>query len=350
MKIIHKDIKKGQVKVGIENYDDLWYLSTIIEEGDILRGKTQRKIRIGDGQNAKVVQKVVHLSIQVEKVEFHKYSNILRASGKIVEGTEEIPKGSYHTLNLEPAVVVSIQKEKFLSYQLDKLSEATKKKSKIMICVLDRDQATFALMKQYGYEVLSELKGVVQKKGSPEEIKKSSFYSDIRKQLEEYDNRYKFDKIIVASIAFWKDYLFDELKKSEISKKILLATCSASGKNAIEEVLKRPEVKQALKDDRVIKEINQVEEIFGEISKLGNAAYGFHEVKKAAEIGAVSSLLVTDTFIHEMREKEEFHKLDKIMKLVDNAKGDITIVSGDHEGGKKLDGLGGVAALLRYKL
>ena len=350
MKIIHKDLKKGQVKVAIENFDDLWYLSAIIEDGDILRGKTQRKMKIGDGDNAKTVQKTIMLSIKIEKVEFHKYSNILRASGKIFEGTEDIAKGSYHTLNLEPNVIVSLQKQKFLGFQIEKLKEATKKKSKIMICVLDREQASFAVMKQYGYEILSELKGTVQKKDSPEIIKKSSFYQDIRKLIEEYDSRHGFDKIIVASIAFWKDYLYEELKKSDVSKKILLATCSATGKNAIDEVLKRPEVKQALKDDRIIKEINKVEEIFSEISKEGNVAYGIKEVKQAADVGAVSALLVTDSLIHEYREKEIFYRLDKVMKTVDSAQGEITIVSGDHDGGQKLDGLGGIAALLRYKV
>jgi len=36
------------------------------------------------------------------------------------------------------------------------------------------------------------------------------------------------------------------------------------------------------------------------------------------------------------------------MKLVDNMKGHIHIISIDHESGKKLHGLGGIAAILRY--
>ena len=34
----------------------------------------------------------------------------------------------------------------------------------------------------------------------------------------------------------------------------------------------------------------------------------------------------------------------------DKAKGEIEIISSEHEGGKKLDGLGGIAAILRFKL
>jgi protein pelota len=39
-----------------------------------------------------------------------------------------------------------------------------------------------------------------------------------------------------------------------------------------------------------------------------------------------------------------------MMKETDNAGGNVHIISADHEGGKKLDGLGGIAALLRYKM
>ncbi len=38
------------------------------------------------------------------------------------------------------------------------------------------------------------------------------------------------------------------------------------------------------------------------------------------------------------------------MKVVDSTKGEIHIVSTEHEGGKKLDGIGGIAGILRYKL
>ena len=38
------------------------------------------------------------------------------------------------------------------------------------------------------------------------------------------------------------------------------------------------------------------------------------------------------------------------MRNVDKSKGDIMIISSEHEAGKKLNGLGGIAAILRYKL
>ena len=61
-------------------------------------------------------------------------------------------------------------------------------------------------------------------------------------------------------------------------------------------------------------------------------------------------MVLTDKFLNDMREKEKYEQLDAVMTSVDKAKGKITIVSSEHDGGKKLNGLGGIAALLRYKI
>ena len=46
----------------------------------------------------------------------------------------------------------------------------------------------------------------------------------------------------------------------------------------------------------------------------------------------------------------QYNELDEKMKQVDSLQGEIHIVSSEQEAGKKLDGLGGIAAILRYKL
>ncbi|MBW2982244.1 mRNA surveillance protein Pelota, partial [Candidatus Woesearchaeota archaeon] len=49
-------------------------------------------------------------------------------------------------------------------------------------------------------------------------------------------------------------------------------------------------------------------------------------------------------------EQDKYDRIDNIMKITDQTKGNITIISSEHEGGKKLDGLGGIAALLRFRI
>ena len=41
-------LKNGEIKVKIENPDDFWYLTTIIDKGDLVKGKTIRKIKLGE--------------------------------------------------------------------------------------------------------------------------------------------------------------------------------------------------------------------------------------------------------------------------------------------------------------
>ena len=352
MKLLFKDFKKGEVKIQTTSLDDLWFLSNIIDQADIISGKTTRKIKIGDDQNAKVVKKSVTLSITVERVEFHKYSNSLRISGKINRGTEEIPKGSYHTLDIDDNSKIKIVKKTWLNYQMQKLEEATQEtSSKILICTLERDEATFALLTSSGYKVLSDYQGEVQKK-EEDSKKETNFYSQVAQSLQEYTERYKIENIILASPAFWKEDLMKLIKKknNSLSKIITLATCNSIGKNGVEEVLKREEVKTVLKKDRTAKETELIEELFKEISLDRSYSYGFKDVLQASDAGAIKKLLVTDELIHKKREEETFEELEQLMKKVDLAKGEVHIIPTDHEAGKKLQGISGIAAILRFKL
>ncbi len=352
MQVIHKNLQKGILKIKIENLDDLWYLSQIIDNDDVIKGKTIRKIKLGEGsdRNIKIIKKSIFIAISVKKIEFHKYSNILRVSGKIIQGPEDVSKGSHHTFNLEPGTIITIEKPKFLRYQVEKINEALKPtKKNILICIFDREEAFFAISKQYGYESLSSIQGEVAKKDQKITITKS-FYKEIIKQIEEYDKRYELSNIVIASPAFWKEDLMKESINKELKNKIVLATCSSVKEDAVNEVLKRQEVQSILKQDRISKEINLVEELLQEISTEGKAVYGLRETKKIAESGAIEKLLITDKLIQKKRQEEKFYSVEKIMKLVDQTQGDIIIISSNHEAGKKLDGLGGIGGILRYKM
>ncbi len=338
--------KFGEVKVLIENPDDLWYLSNIIDPGDNISGKTFRKIKVTEEASAE--RKKVFLALAVEKIDFS--ATELRVSGKVTEGPEDVPNGSYHTFSIEQGSTITIKKPEWLRFQLDYLKEATTVKvPKIIICVFDREESLFAKLTRDGYKMLSKLKGKVAKKAVDEKVK-DTFYENIIKQLEEYNKRFSLDKIILASPAFWKEDLYKVLKSQELKKKIIQATCSGVDETAIAEVLKRKETQEALRQERVSKEMAVVEELFVAIAKKGPAAYGIKETTQAAEAGAIEQLLVTDKLIQKLREDNTFNKLDKIMKQVDKGKGKVWIISSEHESGRKLQGLGGIAAILRYKL
>lgn len=344
--------KKNVANIQIENLDDLWYLSQIIDQGDIVEGKTFRKIKIGISteRSSNIVKKPIYLKITVEKIEFSKTTNILRVSGPVLEGTEEVPKGSYHTFSLDQGTRFTLSKQEWLGYQIDKLNEsANTKPPKILICVLDREESYFAKLNRYGFEILLELKGSVSKKNDSHSFS-GNFYDQVIKHLEEYDKRYNLERIILASPIFFKDDLMKRLSVDSLKKKIILATCSSVSRNAINEVLKRDETKQALKQERISKEIKLVDKLLNEISKEGLAEYSLNAISKIVDTGAIDTLLVTDNLIFKLRDENKFDKLEKIMKTADKLKAKLHIISSEHEGGKKLDGLGGIGAILRYKI
>ncbi len=347
MDIISKDFKKGLVKLRINDPDDLWYLSHLIDAGDLVKGKTTRKIKIGDSENAKVTKKTLTLKIEAETVELTESS--LRINGKIREGTEDIPKDSYHSITLEENSEFTLEKKKWLEYQKQKLAEASEKKYSYLLCLFDREEVLFALTKKFGYTILNKMKGDVPKKAKTVEIKKD-FQQEIIKILEMYNDRYKPESIILASPAFYKEDLLKKISNPSLKKKIILAICSDISERSLDEVMRRPELEKSLKHSRAREEQLLVEELLSEINKNEKAAYGWMDVKKAADLGAIAKLILTDDFVKKKRISNDFSEINECMKNVDTLKGEVHLISSKNEGGKKLDGLGGIAAVLRYKL
>ncbi|MBN2459397.1 mRNA surveillance protein pelota [Candidatus Woesearchaeota archaeon] len=348
MQIIKKNLKQGEITVKINNAEDLWSLNQLIETDDMIKGKTERKIKIGneDERKQSVVRKTVYLEIKAEKVEFHKYSDNLRVNGVIISGPDDVPRGSYHTFNVEPGSIVTIVKQEWPGYQLEKLKEATESiATKILLVMMDREEAIFMLLKSQGGEKLSSLKGNVAKKGLDGSEKKD-FYQEIIEQMKEYDERFELQNIIVASPSFWKEYLMKSMP-DELKKKITLATCSDVGEAAVKEVLQRPELMRVLEHDRAAKESLLVEEILKAISK-DEACYGLADCKEKSGIGAVKELIVSYEFMQKARQEGKHRELEGIMRLVERMSGKVHILSTE-EAEKKLLGLGGIAGILRWQ-
>ncbi|MBU1644216.1 MAG: hypothetical protein KJ598_03610, partial [Nanoarchaeota archaeon] len=220
MNIISKDFNKGFVKIRVEDNDDLWYLSHLIDSGDFVKGKTTRKIKIGEGENAKTVKKTLTIKIEAETIDLTDSS--VRINGKVKEAPEEVPKDVYQAISLEEGSEFILEKPRWMEYQKQKLKEASEKKYNYLICLFDREEALFALTKKFGYNILATITGEVQKKRKTVEVK-TDFQEEIIKALDIYNGRYSPESIIVASPAFYKEDLFKKIKVPELKKKIVLA-------------------------------------------------------------------------------------------------------------------------------
>lgn len=349
MKLLSHNWKTSVAKVLVETLDDLWYLHTLIEPGDRVEGHSTRKIKVGDAETGTAVRKHVFVALTVERVEFAEFSTHLRLLGKVIEGSEEVPRGTHHALTVEVRDTLTIIKP-WAQYQIERLREACSQGTpEVLICILDRDQATIAALKRSGYQVLTTLTGEVQRKYDPK-IAGKDFYAEVQRALVEYNSRMPLTAIIVASPAFWKEEFAKTVRDPELKKKLILATVSSSDPSALREVLTRPEVQHALAKDRISKEQELVEQLMAEIAKDGLVTYGKAKVAIAVNSGAVATLLVSEGLILRSRQEGTFAPVDRVMRMAADAGGSVRIIAIDHDGGKRLDGLGGIAATLRYRI
>lgn len=337
---ISTDWKQGKVQATAESTEDLWVLSTLLQPGDKVRGRTYRKIKPTEEAEAK--RKPVTLTLEVKKASWSESSPVLKILGTVAEGTEDVPQGSHHSINMEVGDKITITKN-WMSFQRQRLEESTQRKQNVLICVFDRSEAIIAKVARAGYDVLAEVKGQVAKKQMTEHGIKD-FFKELSNKLQEYNKRLEPDVIIAASPAFWKKELEQKLTE-DVKAKARFATVSGVDATSLGELLRRPETRDALHQSRIKKESEAVEEILADISKGKPVAYGLQEVEAAAKAGAISKLLVQDKLL-----REEIEQIEPILKAVDKQKGEIIIITGDHHPGKQLEGIGGIAAKLRYAI
>ena len=125
----------------------------------------------------------------------------------------------------------------------------------------------------------------------------------------------------------------------------------------INEVLKKGEASALTEKSRVQFEMGRVESFLAELAKnTGMVSYGPGDVQQAAEAGGVEELLVSDELLKDMKKGSGSDatgpgsQLDTTMEAVEKQGGKVHIISSCHDGGKQLKALGGVVALLRYKM
>jgi len=283
MRLLKQDYKHGEVRLQIEDQDDLWYLSSVLEPGDRLKGSTERKIKLGGSEDkSKVIKRRVTLTIRVDKTDYT--GEDLRALGSIIDGPDDMPRGSGHSFTLMAGDDVTIAKDEWPNYMRERLEESSKARRAVIAAMYDREQANVLLVTGRGVQELLTLKGDVSKKGL-DDHKQGSFYAELVKELETLVQRYAPRAVILASPAFWQEYMKQHLTPA-LAKISVFTTVSDSDKTAMKELLARPEVKSLLQDARATQELGYVEEIMSALSR-DRLAYGDADVKEAlASAGA----------------------------------------------------------------
>lgn len=347
MKIIFEDLQHGEIKLLPQTLDDIWHLSNIIQTGDTVKAMTFRtdeqtsdKIR-----TKKSTKKRMKLSIRVEEVKFHEFSDRLRIHGIIEEGPQD--KGSYHTFNVtaDDKDPITIVKTVWKSYELQRLKEAVQqtKQSLIVFVSLDEDTATIAVLRQSGIQWIADIDSHRSGKMYESVSTEKEYYAEILSMIQH--TKPENAPLIVVGPGFTKDHFmqYGRTTNPELFKQCFNAATGNAGMNGVQEAMKSGVVDHISKENRVLFETQLVEKLFVEIKKEGLAAYGEKEVAQALENGAVEHLLISDTLIRS-------EQGDRLVNLAQSHQSTFTIINTIHDAGKKLDGIGGIAALLRFKI
>lgn len=352
MKIVEEDEKEGIVEVIPETLDDLWHLSHIIEAGDNASSKTTRRIQYNTGDKLRSdrgVKKTFYLGLDIENISFHLFTGKLRLTGVITRGPEDlIPLGSHHTLEVKLNTPLTIKKSRWQNWAIKRLNQAIEasKKLSAIIVVLEDDTATLGLMRQFGIEYYGPIKGNVSGKRIIDKNRQKNiiqFYEKVIESIEKFD---AIQNIVIAGPGFVKNDFYDYLKDKHgnLAKISIIESTGAGGRNGIGEVLKKGTVEKLTSENRVAQEMSAVNNLLEEIAKNSSkVAYGLNETQNAINLGAVAQLLILDT-------KVASENMGDAMDMVENMKGEVMVISSEHDGGKQLESLGGMAAILRYEI
>jgi protein pelota len=352
MKIIEEDEKEGIVEIVPETLDDLWHLSHIIEVGDNASSLTTRRIQDNTGDKLRSdrgVKRTFYLGLDIQSISFHLFTGKLRLTGVITRGPEDlIPLGSHHTLEVKLNTPITIKKDRWQNWAINRLNQAIEasKKLSAIIVVLEDDTATLGLMRQYGIEYYGPIKGNVSGKRIIDKNRQKNiiqFYEKVIESIEKFDS---IQNIVIAGPGFVKNDFFDYLKDKhpDLAKISIIESTGSGGRNGIAEVLKKGTVEKLTSENRVAIEMAAVDNLLVEIAKNSSKiAYGLKETKNAIGMGAVAQLLILDT-------KVAGENMGESMDMVENMKGEVMVISSEHEGGKQLESLGGMAAILRYEI
>jgi len=328
----------GEIRLFPESVDDLWHLQHLVAPGDLVFATTFRSVDTASDKlrPEKVEKRPVRLGVRIERVEFSEHGIRLRLSGIIEHG---IDIGAYHTINVETGFEISVIKQ-WRSHELERIERAVKSSafSLIHILTIEEGEAELFRLRQYGPEsVVTFLAG--SGKGG-ESDNRPAFFEQVLAPLTAIEG-----PLIIAGPGFIKDDFIKYTRNqgSPVAEKAICVETRRIGRGAVQDVIGKGALEKLIDDLQLSREVKFMDEVLCRIAQDGAVAYGRQEVQDAIGYGAVEQVLVADTLLRD----------PATMALIESAeamRATVVVLSSSFEPGERLVALGGIAALLRYKL
>ena len=136
----------------------------------------------------------------------------------------------------------------------------------------------------------------------------------------------------------------------EPERTLRLIATSMAGRAGANEIIREGLANEFLQDYAINKEMQLLEEVWARISSNGAVAYGQQDLARAMEEGAIETLLVAIDLLRDEKTEIDGVMLSTWIRGLDDIGAKLVQCSTEHDAGEQLMGLGGVVALLRYKM
>ncbi|KAG4032934.1 hypothetical protein MFRU_006g03920 [Monilinia fructicola] len=375
MRLMNENIasdNSGTVTLLPEEPEDMWHAYNLIAPTDTLRARAIRRVyteSLSGKQSSVRIQTM--LTIVVTSTDFDPQAGQLHVSGRVCEENEFVNVGQYHTLDLELKRGFTLEKhEGWDSVALDVIREAVRqdREGVVPAVVMHEGLANICLITEHQTVLKQKVESAIPRKrrGMAGDHDKGleRFYQKTYETLLRHVDIYQPRPLLLASPGFvaqgFQRYILDVATRAGdkallANKQNLLLVHSSSGHlHSLNEVLKSPAVLAKLSNTKYARETRYMDEFMALLRMdNGKAWYGPEEVEKAVDQGAVGRgggvLLISNRLFR----SQEIGVRKRWVALVDKVKehgGEARVLSSDHESGKRLEGLGGIAAILTYPL
>ncbi len=336
------DLQGYEYEFFIETLDDLWVLSNFINPNDFIFAKTERKVKIGSETAYKVVRKLIFVELLVKNVIYS--VNTLKISGEIQNETEYTSKGSSHTLSFTTSDKIRIKKSNILKYEEDMIKKSLNDKKEHNLCILlDKDSLIVFEFTNFAYKILLDIKNLGSKKYMLSEIDEEHEKYELLKDLflKNYSN------IIISGPGIYKDK-FQKYIKDNLNIKTHVFLFSDVSQSSITNLIKDISKSDLISKSQIYYESEYINQLLLNINQKSKYCYGYKNVKESINSGSCSILLISTVFINSAKSNGEYNELNDLIKLAEELNGKLIIINSENQSGSILDGLGGIAGILRY--
>ena len=340
MRILERG-ERGRLRLQLESQEDLYFVSLLIDEGDLVTAWTSRQLRVERATGSERGERVrVKLTVRVKKVEFQRFTDSVRVLGVVTEAPEWLSAlGSHHTIGLRVGDEVEIVKQAFTRYheRILRLASATAELAGVVS--VDVGEVAAAVLRPQGLEVVSVVS--IERPGKEGSLK-ASLGAQLSKVLPQVLSALRARgcrRIIVAAPE-----LVLEVAK-ELVPDAQYVRVAEGGLAGLYELLRSHALRGVLAELHMSEVRQALEELLSRLHRgSGKVALGVEEVEAALQARAVEALLVLD----EALLGGERGRIASILERASETLRTIAIVPPSLEGAELLRRCGGVAALLYF--